>query len=578
MLKKTVLSLLTAGVMGTSALAQAQSGLNDNNTTTPIKHLIVVVGENHSFDSLFATYQPQNGQHVKNLLSEGIIKADGSPGPNFNELKQSTAKDTGSTYTLEPQRTGAYWFLPQPVWELGIPDLRFPWWMRNGPFQITKYIPYSGITAVGGDPVHRFFQMWQQTGGTNSRHDLFAWVAKTTGQGGDTPLVTKWNPGQGGEEMGFYNMAQGDAPYFKQLADQYAISDNYHQAVMGGTGMNFYFMTTGDLPVYNINGQLATPPANQIENPNPASGTANFYTRDGYHGGSYVDCSDPSQPGVEAIVNKLEQAGVNPHCASGAYYLVNNYSLPYDVDGNPQPLGANSYVFPPQDKPTIAGALAAHHVSWKWYTGGRNAADLSQDILGQKLGGLVGEIDYNNLGDPLVASRQIENSPLRQNLQGLVSFYRDLNTGDLPAVSYVVPPNISAGHPGNSAPAYYEDFVGKLIKSVQSKPGVWAHTAIIVTTDEGGGFFDTGPIQMLDFFGDGPRIPLFVVSPYAKKGYVSHVYNDHVSILKFIERNWHLSPLSSRSRDRLPDPVMTRGSYLPANGPAIGDLMSLFSF
>jgi phospholipase C len=60
---------------------------------------------------------------------------------------------------------------------------------------------------------------------------------------------------------------------------------------------------------------------------------------------------------------------------------------------------------------------------------------------------------------------------------------------------------------------------------------------------------------------------------------VDHVYNDHVSILKFIEHNWGLTPLSPRSRDRLPNPVMNDDEgYRPVNGPAIGNLMSLFSF
>jgi phospholipase C len=58
-----------------------------------------------------------------------------------------------------------------------------------------------------------------------------------------------------------------------------------------------------------------------------------------------------------------------------------------------------------------------------------------------------------------------------------------------------------------------------------------------------------------DFFGDGTRIPLIVVSPYAKKGYVDHTYYDHVSLLKFIERNWHLPAISRRSRDNLPNPI-----------------------
>jgi phospholipase C len=114
---------------------------------------------------------------------------------------------------------------------------------------------------------------------------------------------------------------------------------------------------------------------------------------------------------------------------------------------------------------------------------------------------------------------------------------------------------------------------------VQANPALWQSTAILVTTDEGGGYFDTGRIQNLDFFGDGPRIPLIAVSPFARRGHVDHVYNDHASILKFIEHNWHLQPLSSRSRDRLPNPSGTdENEYLPANAPAIGDLMSLFQF
>lgn len=113
---------------------------------------------------------------------------------------------------------------------------------------------------------------------------------------------------------------------------------------------------------------------------------------------------------------------------------------------------------------------------------------------------------------------------------------------------------------------------------VQAHPRLWRHTAILVTTDEGGGYFDSGPIQTVDFFGDGPRIPFIVVSPYARRGYVDHVYSDHASVLKFIERNWGLAPLSPRSRDNLPDPVMGADPYRPMNAPAVGDLDSLFDF
>ncbi len=75
------------------------------------------------------------------------------------------------------------------------------------------------------------------------------------------------------------------------------------------------------------------------------------------------------------------------------------------------------------------------------------------------------------------------------------------------------------------------------MNGVGSNPALWKDTAIFVTMDEGGGYYDSGYVQPVYFFGDGTRIPLIVVSPYTKPGHISHDYADHVSILKFIERN-----------------------------------------
>jgi phospholipase C len=85
--------------------------------------------------------------------------------------------------------------------------------------------------------------------------------------------------------------------------------------------------------------------------------------------------------------------------------------------------------------------------------------------------------------------------------------------------------------------------------------------------------------QPLDFFGDGPRIPLLVISPFSTGGRVSHTYTDQVSVLKFIERNWRLGKISNRSRDNLPNPIMhDRNPWVPVNMPAIGDLFDMFDF
>jgi phospholipase C len=100
--------------------------------------------------------------------------------------------------------------------------------------------------------------------------------------------------------------------------------------------------------------------------------------------------------------------------------------------------------------------------------------------------------------------------------------------------------------------------------------------------DEGGGYYDSGFIQPVDFFGTGPRIPMIAVSPFSTGGHISHVYNEHSSFVKFVERNWMLNTtLSTRSRDNLPNPRMDDGDdnlYVPRNMPAIGDLFDLFDF
>jgi acid phosphatase len=571
--------------------------------TTPIQHLIVVVGENQTFDTVFATYVPPPGETVRNLLSEGIVGSDGTPGPEFSRATQTRAKPQGH-YTLDPPRGAPYQYLPQPTL-IGVlnrdlrlagsgPDPRFPQDLAPGPFQVTSYVALpvinahpslatavANLGAATGDPVHRFFQMWQQTGGDNAHLDLYTWVPVTTGMGGDTQGVTPANTGQGGEVMGFVNISAGDASLFRDLAHRYAMSDNYHQSIMGGTGANFFSLATADVAFFDRNGKAATPPANQIENPDPEPETENFYQRDGYFGGSYVECADRAQPGVAAIVTWLAHTGVASGCEPGHYYLVNNYSPGYDLNGHLQPIGPNNYNYPPQTVRTIAEALAARGVSWGWYTGARDAADLKDEV--RKLNMTVAQarrLQYNNIGDPLVASRAVMTHPeLRSHLRGLASFVADLRSGRLPAVSFVVPKNLDSGHPGNSVLTSYENFLADIIAQVQAHPGLWSHTAIIATTDEGGGHFDSGYIQTVDFFGDGPRIPLLVISPYARAGHIDHVYGDHASILKFIERNWRLRPLTRRSRDRFPNPVTSPADpYRPLNGPAVGDLMTLFTF
>lgn len=138
---------------------------------------------------------------------------------------------------------------------------------------------------------------------------------------------------------------------------------------------------------------------------------------------------------------------------------------------------------------------------------------------------------------------------------------------------------MSMANPASSKLDLFEGFEKEIVNQVQSNPTLRRNTAIFITFDEGGGYYGSGYIQPLDFFGDGTRIPLIIVSVYATGGHVYHAYSDHVSITKFIERNWGLAPLTSRSRGNYPNPTTSKTSpYVPTNSPPLDDLFDAFNF
>ena len=668
--------------------ARADDDNHGKRSKTPIKHVIVIVGENRTFDHIFATYKPKAGESVNNLLSEGIVNEDGSPGANYSKAQQYSADITGSaTYELSPTSGKAlYPLLPAPLnggptnvcTDNGICTLHdatssenglaldYYQYMLTGGTGLTGKVPDTRITGVNGSapysslppgpfqltnskgadtfpydsyaasPVHRFYQMWQQEDCDISHAtaenpsgclaDLFAWTEVTVGSNVNglaqpANFSTDYAPGkkttgEGATAMGFYNMLQGDAPYTKQLADRYAMSDNYHQPVMGGTGFDEIFLYFGDAIWFSDeNGNALTPPHNQnvwaggpvdeIEDPNPVAGTNNWWTQDGYGGfcgsitnpcptgvsnvyggGSYTDCSDPSHPGVGPILTYL--ASLNPpiksNCEQGHYYLFNNYNPGYFGDGSDAFTDTNSnntpFTIPGTTQRSIGDVLLENHVSWKSYNDQWNA--YLTDPYQLNYGKVGPDSDqYCNICNGFHYQKQImTNDGIRKaHLKDTTDLYADIKKGDLPAVSFVKPSGWVDGHPASSKWNLYEGFVKKIVDAVKANEDLWESTAIFVTTDEGGGYYDSGYVQPLDFFGDGTRIPLIVVSPYAKKGHISHTYADHVSILKFIERNWDLNTISGRSRDNLPNPTTVQGNpYVPTNSPAIGDLFDLFQF
>jgi phospholipase C len=400
-------------------------------------------------------------------------------------------------------------------------------------------------------------------------------------------------------------------PYFKELADDYSMSDNYHQPVMGGTGANSIMLGFGDALWFSDGeGHPATPPHNEfiwsgtpdagtvdeIENPNPVPGTNNWWTEDGYGGGgfgsaiygggSYTNCADASQPGVDPILDYLHslKRPIDPNCEAGHYYLLNNYNPGYFGDGSnaytDRYVYNTAFTIPPTSQRSIADELLDKHVSWKYY--GDQWTHYLTDKYQLNYGKVGPNSDqYCNICNPFQYETSImTNAAVRtKHLVDTTELYEDIEKGTLPAVSFVKPSGWADGHPASSKFNIFEGFTKKIVDMVKCNPELWESTAIFITVDEGGGYYDSGYIQPLDFFGDGTRIPLLVVSPYSAGGKISHDYSDHVSILKFIERNWNLDTITKRSRDNYPNPkVDDDNPYVPQNSPAIGDLMDLFHF
>jgi phospholipase C len=102
---RTVVTAAILSLMGGNAYAGGSpiggASANDRKTDSPIKHVIVIVGENRTFDHVFATYEPRKGEHVDNLLSKGIIKEDGSPGPNYARAAQFSTT-VNNFYSINP--------------------------------------------------------------------------------------------------------------------------------------------------------------------------------------------------------------------------------------------------------------------------------------------------------------------------------------------------------------------------------------------------------------------------------------------------------------------------------------------
>ena len=295
--------------------------------------------------------------------------------------------------------------------------------------------------------------------------------------------------------MGFYHTA--GLPLAAEAA-RYTLCDNFFHGAFGGSFLNHFWLISAQTPVF----------------PNaPASAVAQ----------------------LDASGNLVRDGLVTPD----GFAINTSFSV-----NTPHPAGVpQAQLVPNQTFATIGDRLSEKGISWAWYAGGWNDA-------------LAGNPDplFQFHHQPFVYFANFADGTAAKaaHLKDEQDFVAALANGRLPAVSFVKPVGIDNEHPGYTDIITGENHVKELIDAVRSSPH-WNHTAIIITYDENGGFWDHVAPPVVDRWGPGSRVPAIVISPFARKGAVDHHRYDTTSILALIEHRWGLAPLSAR--DAAADPL-----------------------
>ena len=187
--------------------------------------------------------------------------------------------------------------------------------------------------------------------------------------------------------------------------------------------------------------------------------------------------------------------------------------------------GRRTFERPCFDFQTLADSLEAKGISWKYYAP-------SQDQSGY-------------IWSALDAINHIRNTELwTEHVVPTAQFVTDAAYGNLPAVNWIVVGSGMSEHPPASV-CVGENWTVRQLNAIMQGPQ-WNSTAVFLTWDDFGGFYDHVPPPRVDNFGFGPRVPLLIISPYAKQGFISHTQYEFSSILRFVEERFGLDPLTDR--------------------------------
>jgi acid phosphatase len=487
-----------------------------------VKQIVVIYAENRSFANLYGNF-PGIQHPLDAVAAERYLQLDRdgkTPMPRlpaiWGGLVPQAQEVDGKRYMIGQKDIGN---------------------LRNGPFHLTDAqgapLPTGVITR---DLVHRFYQNQMQiNAGRNNQ--FAAW--------GDS----------GGLVMGHYRNS-ADTLKLWSLAQQYTLCDNFFMAAFGGSWLNHIFLISAQAPFYP-----------DVHN-SPARKMVSVVEGDDLTGARLKLAPDSPASALDG-----PPKFVNDGAFTADGYAVNTMAPPYQPSnvrpaegGNPAFADAtNPRVLPPQNYATIGDRLTDKGVDWAWYSGAWQYALEHQDT------GAVPDFQYHHQPFNYFANYAPGTPARRKYLRdaGLGSdastnhLIADIDAGRLPAVTFYKPQGDLNMHAGYADVESGDRHISRVIEHIQKGPQ-WAHTVVIVTVDENGGWWDPVAPPNGDRWGPGSRIPALVISPLAKKGYVDHTVYDTNSILRLISRVHGLAPL---------DGVVARDRAFARNGLApLGDL------
>jgi phospholipase C len=317
----------------------------------------------------------------------------------------------------------------------------------------------------------------------------------------------------GGGPLGYQVADPADIPNYWLLAQTFVLSDNFYSSLHGPSFPNHLYTiaaTSGGVTDNPITSEPKLPDAPQV---GPCS--------------SATDCPEPGEAG-------LEPSDVTPYkVASGIWGCDADPKVRVPVLDEE---GEVEEIYPCLDFQTLGDELNAAGITWKMYA----------PVEGKYDGGFQGSGGY--IWTVYDAIRHMRDSPdWAQHVVPIDDFAVDAKAGTLPAVSWISTPTPVSEHTPASV-CTGENWTVSLLQALAAGPQ-WATSATFVTWDDFGGFYDHVPPTQVDKYGFGFRVPLLVVSPYAKGGTIDHTRAEFSSVLKFIESDFDLPPLTQRDQD-----------------------------